>query len=83
MPTPDIADTYPYHFCLQVLVLRQTPDSSTALKIVCVGDWLGRRAETLEGIKKGDTVIVVAPGVRAEWASCEQRFKDNKVGEGN
>ena len=43
-------------------------------------DWLGRKAETLEGIKKGDTVIIVAPGVRAEWASCEQRFKDNKVG---
>eukprot|EP00752_Nemacystus_decipiens_P009091 g8117.t1 len=38
-----------------------------------------RKAETLEGIKKGDTVIVVAPGVRAEWASCEQRFKDNKL----
>lgn len=38
----------------------------------------------MDGIKKGDTVIIVAPGVRAEWASCEQRFKDNKVGnEGN
>jgi len=38
-----------------------------------------RKPETLEGIKKGDTVIVVAPGPRAEWESCAQRFKEQKV----
>lgn len=38
-----------------------------------------RKAETLEGIKKGDTVIVVAPGPKAEWASSMQRFKEQKV----
>lgn len=33
----------------------------------------------MTGIKKGDTVIVVAPGPRAEWESCMQRFKEQKV----
>ncbi|CAN0030726.1 unnamed protein product [Scytosiphon promiscuus] len=38
-----------------------------------------RKSETLENIKKGDTVIVVAPGPKADWASCMQRFKQQKV----
>lgn len=49
------------------------------LPLADVLDELGRKAETLTGIKKGDTVIVVAPGPRAEWESCMQRFKEQKV----
>lgn len=40
---------------------------------------LRRKPETLEAIKKGDTVIVVAPGPTVEWASSAQRFKEQKV----
>lgn len=40
---------------------------------------LDRKPETFDAVKKGDTVIVVAPGPRAEWASCVNRFKEQKV----
>ncbi|CAM9173274.1 unnamed protein product [Ectocarpus sp. 8 AP-2014] len=38
-----------------------------------------RKPETFAAMKKGDTVIVVAPGPTAEWASCAQRFNEQKV----
>ncbi|CAM9677463.1 unnamed protein product [Choristocarpus tenellus] len=38
-----------------------------------------RKPETLEGICKGDTVIVVAPGPTMEWNACVQRFSEQKV----
>lgn len=40
---------------------------------------LPRRPETLDGIKKGDTVVVVDPGPKAEWESCVRRFKEQKA----
>lgn len=48
--------------------------------LTCLPDQTARKPETLESIKKGDTVIIVAPGPTAEWKSCEQRFKEQKVG---
>lgn len=41
---------------------------------------LDRNAASLADVKKGDTVIVVAPGPTAEWASAARLFKDQKVG---
>ncbi|CAM9842669.1 unnamed protein product [Ectocarpus sp. 12 AP-2014] len=38
-----------------------------------------RKPDTFAAMKKGDTVIVVAPGPTAEWASCAQSFKEQKV----
>lgn len=38
-----------------------------------------RKPETLEGIKKGDTVVVVDPGPKVQWEACVQRFKDQKA----
>eukprot|EP00904_Undaria_pinnatifida_P007404 jgi/Undpi1/3794/HiC_scaffold_16.g07163.m1 len=40
---------------------------------------LDRNAASLADVKKGDTVIVVAPGPTAEWASAARLFKDQKV----
>lgn len=38
-----------------------------------------RNPESLDDIKKGDTVIVVDPGPRGEWFACSKRFKYKKA----
>ncbi|CAM9475372.1 unnamed protein product [Discosporangium mesarthrocarpum] len=38
-----------------------------------------RKPETMEAIKKGDTVIVVSPGTTAEWQACASRFSEQKA----
>lgn len=38
-----------------------------------------KKPETLSAIKKGDTVIVVAPGPTGDWTSSAERFKEQKL----